>query len=73
LTREGIGICDIVACCSRQRLTASDLDMEELELRDLFSVLESHINLATIIFVGGRSKNGPDALSPATGCQRSAA
>lgn len=62
LDREKIGICDIVESCRRQRLDAADATMEQIELRDLVGILQSHLTLGTLIFTGGNSKNGPEHL-----------
>ena len=40
LLQRGIGICDIVDRAERERIDASDLGMKNIELRDLFSILE---------------------------------
>lgn len=62
LIREGIGICDIVACCMREKINASDLGMEDIELRDILCQLSTHPSLDTLLFTGGNSKNGPEYL-----------
>ena len=40
LKNQGIGICDIVESARREKVDASDLGMQELELRDLIKILE---------------------------------
>lgn len=60
LKREGIGICDIVAAAYRKKIDASDLGMEQVELRNLLQVLKEHPKINTLIFTGGNSKNGPE-------------
>lgn len=60
LFSRGIGICDIVASAKREKIDASDLGMQEVELRDLVSVLEEHTTITTLLFTGGNSKNGPE-------------
>lgn len=60
LTNHRIGICDIVAMARRDKVDASDLGMQQIELRDLVSVLEELPNVATLLFTGGNSKNGPE-------------
>ncbi len=62
LRREGIGICDIVASCKRNKIDASDLGMYDIELRDLLFQLRQNNSLSTLIFTGGNSKNGPEYL-----------
>ncbi|MDA9330709.1 uracil-DNA glycosylase family protein [Flavobacteriaceae bacterium] len=60
LKREKIGICDIVGAAYRDKIDASDLGMQQPELRDLFEILEQHPKVDTLIFTGGSSKNGPE-------------
>ena len=58
LKREKIGICDIVGAAYRDKIDASDLGMQQPELRDLLEILEQHPKVDTLIFTGGSSKNG---------------
>ena len=60
LKREKIGICDIVGAAYRDKIDASDLGMQQPELRDLLGILEQHPKVKTLIFTGGNSKNGPE-------------
>ena len=60
LARKGIGICDTVESCRREKIDASDLGMQEVELRDLVGILKDHENIDTLLFTGGNSKNGPE-------------
>lgn len=60
LIERGIGICDIVASAKRDKVDASDLGMQEIELRDLVSVLRKYPKIDTLLFTGGNSKNGPE-------------
>jgi G:T/U-mismatch repair DNA glycosylase len=60
LENRGIGICDIVASAKREKVDASDLGMQEVELRDLIQVLQTHTKIETLLFTGGNSKNGPE-------------
>ncbi len=62
LATRGIGICDMVECCERERMTASDLDMKNIVLRDLTGILKRHPGISTLLFMGGNSKNGPEYL-----------
>ncbi len=62
LATQGIGICDIVESCERERMTASDLDMKNIVLRDLTGILRRHPGIGTLLFMGGNSKNGPEYL-----------
>ncbi|MEG9328009.1 uracil-DNA glycosylase family protein [Salinimicrobium catena] len=60
LRNKGIGICDTVESCRREKIDASDLGMQEVELRDLISILKRHEKIDTLLFTGGNSKNGPE-------------
>ncbi len=60
LEKQGIGICDVVASAKRVKVDASDLGMQEVELRDLITILEKYPKIETILFTGGNSKNGPE-------------
>lgn len=60
LKREKIGICDIVGAAYRDKIDASDLGMQQPELRDLLGILEQHPKVKTLIFTEGNSKNSPE-------------
>lgn len=60
LIERGVGICDIVASAKRDKIDASDLGMQEIELRDLILVLQKYPKIDTLLFTGGNSKNGPE-------------
>lgn len=60
LYNKGIGICDTVERCKREKVDASDLGMLEVELRDLIGILRRHEKIDTLLFTGGNSKNGPE-------------
>ena len=60
LQREKIGVCDIVGAAYRDKIDASDLGMQRVELRDLLGILKQHPKVSTLIFTGGNSKNGPE-------------
>lgn len=60
LRRKNIGICDIVASARRHKIDASDLGMQEVALRNLIELVEKHPQIDTLLFTGGRSKNGPE-------------
>lgn len=47
LENRGIGICDIVASAKREKVDASDLGMQEVELRDLIQVLQTRPKIET--------------------------
>ncbi len=55
-----IGICDIVASAIRDKVDASDLGMQDIELRDLVKILQKYEKVHTLLFTGGNSKNGPE-------------
>ena len=60
LIRQNIGICDIVESCKRIKIDASDLGMQEVQLRNLLKYLKQHPSVETLLFTGGNSKNGPE-------------
>lgn len=60
LIKNNIGICDIVASCQRKKLDASDLGMENIQLRDMLFYLKKFPKVDTLLLTGGNSKNGPE-------------
>lgn len=60
LIKNKIGICDIVASAERDKVDASDLGMQNIELRNLLFQLGRFPNIETLLFTGGNSKNGPE-------------
>ena len=60
LFSRGIGICDIVALAKREKVDASDIGMQDVELRDVIRVLQKYPKIDTLLFTGGNSKNGPE-------------
>jgi len=60
LEQEQIGICDIVQSARREKVDASDLGMQDVELRDLIGYLHAYPSVHTLLFTGGNSKNGPE-------------
>lgn len=60
LIKRGIGICDMVASARREKVDASDIGMQEVELRDLVAILQQNPKIDTLLFTGGNSKNGPE-------------
>lgn len=60
LIAHKIGVCDIVESCEREKMTASDLGMENIQLRNLVGYLQKFPNVDTLLFTGGNSKNGPE-------------
>lgn len=60
LIKNNLGICDTVESCRRQKIDASDLGMNQVELRDLISILRQYPKIDTLLFTGGNSKNGPE-------------
>ncbi len=60
LIENNIGICDIVESAKRDKIDASDIGMQDVELRDLIAVLEDNPKIDTLLFTGGNSKNGPE-------------
>lgn len=60
LKERKIGICDIVASARREKIDASDLGMQEIQLRNVLRYLEQFPKVKTLLFTGGNSKNGPE-------------
>ena len=55
-----IGVCDIVASASREKIDASDLGMKDIRLRNVIHYVQAYKNVNTLLFTGGNSKNGPE-------------
>jgi len=62
LSKNGIGICDMVNHCQREKFNASDLGMQQIHLRNLLGYIQEKKAISTILFMGGNSKNGPEFL-----------
>lgn len=60
LRKRGIGICDMVESSRRGKIDASDLGMQEVEMRNMLQILREHPLIDTLLFTGGNSKNGPE-------------
>ncbi len=60
LTIHKIGVCDIVDSAKREKMDASDLGMTNIVLRDLVGYLKQYPTINTLLFIGGKSKNGPE-------------
>ncbi|MFD2585435.1 uracil-DNA glycosylase family protein [Croceitalea marina] len=60
LVKNKIGICDIVNSAEREKIDASDLGMQNVQLRDIFAYLEKYPIVNKLLFTGGNSKNGPE-------------
>ncbi|QHI38715.1 hypothetical protein IMCC3317_41090 [Kordia antarctica] len=60
LIQHKIGVCDIVGSCEREKIDASDLGMQNIQLRDVVDYLKKYPSIHTILFTGGNSKNGPE-------------
>lgn len=60
LIKHKIGVCDIVDSCEREKIDASDLGMQNIQLRDVVNYLQKFPSIHTILFTGGNSKNGPE-------------
>ncbi|PKD18266.1 DNA glycosylase [Salegentibacter salinarum] len=60
LEERGIGICDMVESSRRKKIDASDLGMQEVELRNMIDILKENPKIDTLLFTGGNSKNGPE-------------
>ncbi|MBV1888306.1 MAG: uracil-DNA glycosylase family protein [Urechidicola sp.] len=60
LIKHKIGVCDIVDSCERDKIDASDLGMQNIQLRDLIGYIKKYPTINTLLFTGGNSKNGPE-------------
>ncbi|WP_415375300.1 uracil-DNA glycosylase family protein [Patiriisocius sp. Uisw_017] len=60
LINQKIGVCDIVNSAYRQKVDASDIGMQDVELRDVLEYIQQNEEVATLLFTGGNSKNGPE-------------
>ncbi|MBL7471625.1 uracil-DNA glycosylase family protein [Robertkochia sediminum] len=60
LTSKGVGVFDIVASAKREKIDASDLGMQDVELRNLTGALSELTKVKALLFTGGNSKNGPE-------------
>ncbi len=60
LIKHKIGVCDIVDSCKREKIDASDLGMQHIQLRNLIGYLKQYSKVHTLLFTGGNSKNGPE-------------
>ena len=60
LLKTKIGVCDIVASAERSKIDASDLGMQNIQLRNLIGYVQQYKNVDTLLFTGGNSKNGPE-------------
>lgn len=60
LQDQSLGICDIVESAKREKIDASDLGMQHVELRDILGILERFPKVQKLLFMGGNSKNGPE-------------
>lgn len=62
LKREKFGICDVVDGAYRDKIDASDLGMQNVQLRDMLTILEQHPKVTTLIFTGETVKMVPNIL-----------
>ncbi|MGY5847822.1 uracil-DNA glycosylase family protein [Salegentibacter sp. HM20] len=60
LKERGIGICDMVESSKRDKIDASDLGMQQVELRDMIGILRRYPKIKRLLFTGGNSRNGPE-------------
>lgn len=60
LIKRGIGICDMVESSRRDKIDASDLGMQHVEMRNMIQILRDHPKIEMLLFTGGNSKNGPE-------------
>lgn len=62
LKANKMGICDVVECCERTKVDASDIGMQNIVLRDVIGYIKKYSTVTTLLFTGGNSKNGPEYL-----------
>ena len=62
LIKYNIGICDIIENCTRIKIDASDIGMDEIHMRNLIDYIDKNKDIRTLLFMGGNSKNGPEYL-----------
>ena len=62
LIQNRIGICDVIENCNRIKIDASDVGMEQIELRNLLHYILENKGITSLLFMGGNSKNGPEYL-----------
>lgn len=60
LIKRGIGICDMVESSRRAKIDASDLGMQQVEMRNMIQIIREYPKIDTLLFTGGNSKNGPE-------------
>lgn len=60
LRQRSIGICDMVESSRREKIDASDLGMQYVEMRNMIQILRENTGIDTLLFTGGNSKNGPE-------------
>ncbi|QRM87965.1 uracil-DNA glycosylase family protein [Lacinutrix sp. WUR7] len=60
LIKHQIGVCDIVASAEREKIDASDLGMQNIQLRNVIDYIKKYPSIETLLFTGGNSKNGPE-------------
>lgn len=60
LKAKGIGVLDMVSSARRKKIDASDLGMEDVELRDITAILSGLNGIKALLFTGGNTRNGPE-------------
>lgn len=60
LTKHKIGICDMIEYAFRDKIDASDIGIQNAELRQMIPLLKEYPSVDTLLFTGGNSKNGPE-------------
>lgn len=60
LVKNHIGVCDMVDYGFREKIDASDIGLQDVNLRPLIPILKEHKSIDTLLFTGGNSKNGPE-------------
>lgn len=60
LNEHKIGICDMVEYAFRDKIDASDIGIQNAELRQMIPFLKEYPCINTLLFTGRNSKNGPE-------------
>lgn len=60
LNTYNIGVCDMIEVAYRDEINATDIGIKKASLRPIISILKENPTVDTLLFTGGKSKNGPE-------------
>lgn len=60
LAQQNIGICDMIEYAFREEINATDIGIQNAELRPIIDILKENTTVEMLLFTGGNSKNGPE-------------